>query len=51
MNLNEVYNLDYKQIQDNGQNGHNGHNGHTRVNCLTCLYNNIAKITCGFNYY
>ena len=39
MNLNEVYNLEYNQIQDNVQ------NGQTRVNCLTCLYNNIAKIT------
>jgi regulator of protease activity HflC (stomatin/prohibitin superfamily) len=39
MNINEVYNLDYNQFQENVQ------NGHTRVNCLTCLYNNIAKIT------
>jgi len=39
MNRNEVYNLEYKQFEENEQ------NGHTRVNCLTYLYNNIAKIT------
>ena len=38
MNLNEVYNFEYKQFEENTQ------NGHTRVNCLTCLYNNKNQI-------